>query len=383
MDVSVIDEARELDEVWDAWDELATLSSQPYGAPAWMTAWWRHARPRGAELRTIVVRDGGRPIGIAPFFMRRTAAGVTRYRVLGARCSARVDLLALPGSERPVARAFARCLDRIRPRPGSILFDGLRVSSPWPALLATSWPTDRPLGLNSEFQVPAPFIPADDGGFDGWLSQQSRNFRQSLRRKRRRLEEQGAIFARVTGQDDLDRSIADLARLHRLRWDGRGGSRVLLPGVERMLRDAGRALLPLGRFDIWRIEIDGRSISSHLFLSAGAETTYWLGGFDPEWARYQPAMLSLVDATEHAFRAGFDRIDLGTGGQPYKLRFTELAESVRWVNAIPKGPATVLARADLVPARARVAAANRLSPTVKHRIRSVVGHLRRPTPTGS
>ena len=132
---------------------------------------------------------------------------------------------------------------------------------------------------------------------------------------------------------------------------------MLLPGVERMLQTPG-ALLPLGRFDIWNDpESTAVPSSSHLFLSAGAETDLLARRLDPKAARYQPAMLSLVDATEHAFRAGFDRIDLGTGGQPYKLRFTELAESVRWVNADPQGSGD-RARTwrNLVPARARVAA---------------------------
>ncbi len=228
--------------------------------------------------------------------------------------------------------------------------------------------------------MPAPFVVAGDGGYERWLAAKSRNFRQSLRRKRRQLEQLGARFGRVTERADLDQALVDLARLHRLRWDERGGSRVLVHGVEQMLRDAGRALLPLGRFDVWRIEVDGRCISSHLFLSAGSETTYWLGGFDPAWARHQPALLTLLDAIEHAFDAGLARIDLGTGAQPYKLRFTGDMEQVRCVNAIPRSPIAPLARADLLPRRARLAAAERLPPRAKERIRGVVAHLR---PIGS
>ena len=372
MDVNVIDDEHDLTPMWQSWDDLATISSQPYCTPAWMIAWWRHARPRGAKLRTIVVHEGDRLIGIAPFFMHRTVAGITRYRLLGARCSARVDLLAVPGREAAVAQTFARCLDRIRPRPGSILFEGVRESSQWPELLASARATKHPLRLASEFGVQAPFVVTAEGGFEEWLAAKSSNFRQSLGRKRRHLEREGATFDRVTTEDGLERALDDLARLHRLRWDERGGSRVLVHGVERMLRDAGRDLLRLGRFDIWRIEVHGRCISSHLFLTAGSETTYWLGGFDPAWARYQPSMLTLLDAIEHAFDGRLVRVDLGTGAQPYKLRFTDEVESVRCINAIPRGSMAALARADLVPRRARLAAAERLSPKAKLRIRGVV-----------
>jgi CelD/BcsL family acetyltransferase involved in cellulose biosynthesis len=340
-----------------------------------MTAWWRRARPRGARLRTIVVHEGDRLTGVAPFFASRTPTGIMRYRLLGARCSPRVDLLALPGRETAVASAVASCLDGIRPRPGSILFEGVRESSPWAALLSSMWSTKHPVNVSSEFGLEAPFVVSADGGFDAWLAAKSRNFRQTLRRKRRQLERLGATFGRVTTEDDLERALGDLARLHRLRWDERGGSRVLVHGVERMLRDAGRDLLSLGRFDIWRIEVDGRCISSHLFLTAGAETAYWLGGFDPAWAHHQPSMLTLLDAIEHAFDGDIERVDLGTGAQPYKLRFTDNVEIVRCLHAIPRRSTASLARADLVPRRVRLAAAERLSPEAKQRIRGVMSRV--------
>jgi len=376
MDVNVIDDERDFASVWPSWDGLAMASSEPYCSPAWMAAWWRHARPRGAKLRTIAVHEGDRLTGIAPFFARRTVAGVMRYRFLGAGCSPRVDMLAARGRESAVASAVATCLDNMRSPPGSLLFDGVRESSPWPALLSASWSSDHPLNLSSEFGWDAPFLVTAGGGFDGWLAAKSSNFRQSLRRKRRHLERQGATFGRVTTEAELEPALDDLARLHRLRWDDRGGSRVLVRGVEQMLRDAGRDLLGLGRFDIWRIEVDGRCISSHLFLTAGHETAYWLGGFDPAWARYQPSMLALVDAIEHAFDDHLARVDLGTGAQPYKLRFTDDVESIRWINAIPKGSMGPLARADLAPRRARVAVAQRLSPKTKQQIRATVTRVR-------
>src|SRR5207244_9601742 len=155
------------------------------------------------------------------------------------RCSARVDLLALPGREVAVAGALARCLDRIEPRPSSILFEGVRESSPWPEVLSLARSTKHPLRLASELGVEAPFLVTAEGGFEEWLAAKSKNFRQSLRRKRRHLEREGATFGRVTTEDGLERALHDLARLHRLRWDERGGAGDVVLGDERVLGDAG------------------------------------------------------------------------------------------------------------------------------------------------
>src|SRR5207237_381865 len=82
-------------------------SRRPYCAPAWMLAWWRHAAPRRAALRVILVRRGDELLGVAPFFVDRGYGGLARYRFLAAGTSMRVEPLACPGAEGAVAGAWA------------------------------------------------------------------------------------------------------------------------------------------------------------------------------------------------------------------------------------------------------------------------------------
>jgi CelD/BcsL family acetyltransferase involved in cellulose biosynthesis len=374
MITKVVDDVRDLGRFEKDWDELAVVNSRPYCSPAWMTAWWRHAKPKGAVLRTVLVLDRGELLGVAPLFAQRGRTAIMRYRILGARCSSHVDLLARPGTEQDVAEVLAGSLQRVRPSVDSVMFEGVRASSPWPHLLAASWPSER-VSLSTDVHLLAPTLRLSGSDYARWYASKSRNFRQNLRRKRRHLQDMGASFHVVDDADHLEESLDEFVGLHRARWRSRGGSRVLRPGIREMLFDVGRRLLPLDRFKLWRIEIDDRCISSHLFLTAGTETAYWLGGFDEGWSRYHPGLLTLLAAIEDAFGSDLERVDFGTGAQDYKTRFSDQMDGIHWINLVPRRMAVPLARFELLPMRARLAAANGLPPRAKHVLKAIVRHV--------
>jgi CelD/BcsL family acetyltransferase involved in cellulose biosynthesis len=373
LSAEIVDDETGLAPYLADWDEIAVASSQPYAAPAWMLAWWRHARPSRAVLRVVVVFDGNDVVAIAPFFAERTAFGRWAYRLLGARCSSRVDLAVRPGSSRGgVADAVVAALRGATPRCDMILFDGVARSSPSAETIAEAWDGGSGVLPRCAFSLGAPAVSIAEGGFDDWYAGKSKNFRQEFRRRRRQLEALGAEFRLVGDVANLPDELATFAQLHRARWRNRGGSRVLTPRVERMLLEAGPALMPQGRFRLWSIDVEGRSISSHVFLHAGERTTYWLGGFDDAWGRYHPAMLTLLAALEHDVTTGNRYFDLGTGDQPYKGRLANHLEYVEWISLAPGVIGSEMARLRFARQRLRMGVAQRLPDRGKDVVRRVM-----------
>jgi CelD/BcsL family acetyltransferase involved in cellulose biosynthesis len=176
------------------------------------------------------------------------------------------------------------------------------------------------------------------------MTTKSPNFRQQMRRDRRRLDRRGAVF-RMATVNELDRDLRYFAQLHYGRWDSRGGSDVLDHRIEAMLRSAARELLLSDRFRLWSLDIDGETISSHAFMEAGGELAYWLGGFDPSWASYKPSLQVILAAIEHAWQTGARRLDLGDGGETYKYRFAEQEDTLQRVILVPPGLKRPLIRA--------------------------------------
>lgn len=371
----VLDSLDALAPALDEWDALAVAAASPYAAPAWALAWWRNCAPARAELRVLVARDDddGRLVGIAPFAAVQQVPGAWRYSLLASAVSSRIEPLAVPEARAEVAAAFVEALARVRPRPALVQLANVPVDSVWPELLDSGWPRARSASLYADPSVPAPTVRLDSGGVDEWLAERSSNFRQQMRRARRKLEKEGAVFRRSTDPGELPRDLAEFKRLHDARWSWRGGSASMTPGVDAMLADAGRELLPCGRFRLGMVEVEGRPIVALLFVAAGDEIAYWNGGFDEEWSRFAPSQVGLVEAVRAYIEAGFRRLDLGPGGQSYKYRFSDGEDQLTSFALIPPGRRRPIGRLLLVPGQVRRELSRRLTPGQKRRLRRLVG----------
>jgi CelD/BcsL family acetyltransferase involved in cellulose biosynthesis len=109
--------------------------------------------------------------------------------------------------------------------------------------------------------------------------------------------------------------LADLERLHLDRWFAHGGSQALVPGVVPILVAASSASGP-ERLRVWTAEVDGIAVAAALFVTAGRETHFWLGGFDESWSALSLSVLLLVEAVRHAASTNCTRVPFGPGAQP-------------------------------------------------------------------
>jgi CelD/BcsL family acetyltransferase involved in cellulose biosynthesis len=381
METDVIDDLGALQPYASDWDALAVANGRPFCAPGWVLAWWRHVAAPAAQLRVVVVRRAGRLIGIAPWLLTASPHGLRIMRPVGAGTSQRIEPLAEPGLEPLVAMHLARALAGSRCKPDVVCLDGVDKRSPWPALLSSSWPGGTARRF-SRYEHPAPTVDLRDRSFESWYAGRSRNFRRSFRKRRRRFERQGGTV-RLANLDTLGRDVAALARVHSERWAHRGGSSVLVPGMEHMLLEAGCELLPLNRFRLWVLEIDGEVASASLALAAGSEYGSWLGGFDRRHAELSPALLNLLVELEDAFACGAERMDLGGGLDRYKLRFADGQDTLGWFRLLTPGPRSPLAWMAVAPGLLRRVAAERIPDELGSVVRDLERQLRRQRRTRS
>jgi len=360
----VIDDAAELPRLADAWDGLAVRTSAPYASPHLLIPWWHHVAPPKARLQVVAVRDDAETlIGLGPWYLHHGRGGDRRLRSLGAELFQQVGPLAEPGREGEVAHALAAAVSHGCARAPVLGLEGLTDTPAWAELLTregrwhvSPWRTDQVLTVSLAGRT-----------FDDWFMSRSKHFRQRMRKLRRDFEDDGGTF-RLADAGSLDPDVKAFLALHRARWEDRGGSSALRPGVEAMLRDAGRALLPSARLRLWTLELDGEPVSSHVLVGAGETESYWLTGFD-EARRSGGSNLGILHAIEDSFGTDAAVLDLGPGAMAYKQRFADHEEPLSWQWLVPPGPGAALTRARLIPQRARIAASASLPPKIKESLR--------------
>jgi CelD/BcsL family acetyltransferase involved in cellulose biosynthesis len=348
LTVEVIEDLDAAEAFAPEWDELAVARSIPMCSPGWMLAWWRNLAPAGADLRIITVRDGSELLAIAPWFVQTGGMGRVDVRFLGAELSDRVDILCVPGREHEVAPALRRALFEIKPSADLAAFEAVAIGSPWTRLLAGGWAGRARLGRYRNSVIPAPTVTLPAGPPEAWLAGRSRNFRGQIGRMGRRLEGLGGGVRQITDPAEREQAVGALLALHASRWEGRGKSNLARPAVQAFLTEAAAALGP-DRLRLWAAEINGEPISIQLFIAAGGEIKYWNGGWDESHADLKPSMLTISAALQDAIARGQQRLDLGAGTHPYKMRFADGEDALTWGGLIVRNRRWARTAAELAP----------------------------------
>ena len=363
----MVDDVGALQAFHGAWDKLAVAASRPFCAPGWLMPWWRHAAPAGAGLRAVLVLDGDELIGVGPLYEERRG-GLRWWRPLGAGACERVEPLAATGREQEVAGAIARAIAEAK--PDVVTFEGVPAGGAWPSMLATGWPGRRGPWLGRRAGSTAPTVDLEGRDFDDWFMTRTSHFRQRARKMRKNFAAEGGT-ERLGTEESLERDLDSFARLHRARWEERGGSHALTPGVERMLRQSGHEL-GLDRLRVLSLDVGDATVASGVAVAAGAELAYWLNGFDVAYAALSPSRLSILSVIEDGVRLGARRVDLGEGDFDYKRRFADGEDALEWLWLAPPGPRQPLVRSLLAAARLRRAASERLPTNARARLLGLV-----------
>jgi CelD/BcsL family acetyltransferase involved in cellulose biosynthesis len=369
MTAELIDDLRSLQSFESDWDELADECGAPYCTPLWMLTWWRRVARPGARLRVVVLHDDAELIGVAPFFVDSGPAGIARYRLLGSGSAAPIQPLVRPGKADQVASLIAPVVASADPPPDLVTLEGIPARSRWAGLLAEAWPGSSKPWLHRDMSLVAPTLTLSAEGYEEWLKSKSSNFRQQMNRSLRRLTKRGATFHLARTEPELKKGIDDFVHLHRSRWDARGGSNALDPGVVEMLRDVANDPSGSTRMRLWTIQADGHAITTQIFIAAGGVVAYWNGGFDEGWGSERPSLQAILAAIQQAWSEGDRQVDFGGGAHDYKLRFADGEEQLEWATLVPAGRRHLLVRLLLIPDHLRRLVTARLSYETKLKLK--------------
>jgi CelD/BcsL family acetyltransferase involved in cellulose biosynthesis len=318
----------DVDALEPRWRELYELGAagNPFAAPEWTRAWLRHF-VADRDVAVLAVRRNGRLIGVAPWYVRRMAGVVRSVQLAGtARYPALTELpqvLTAPGEHRAVLRAV---IGYWCDRPTE--WDWLEL----PVAHGQGWFEPEWIGPGRTVQHkavrPAVVLPLP-ADVDTLRSTLKRNVTESIRRARNRLDKCGQDWT-ITAHTDEPAITAALPTLRRLH-----SARAGLVGRRRhpdMLADAagydfyadavGR-LAAGGRAELLTLDVAGTAVAALLVLRAPGASYLAVSGLDPTWWYASPVTLLQWTAMGRAVARGDAEVNLSTGPDVAKLRWSE------------------------------------------------------------
>jgi CelD/BcsL family acetyltransferase involved in cellulose biosynthesis len=288
------------------WERLAAASGCPFATVEWTETWLEHAAgPYVPEL--FLARDEeGRPAVIVPLVIAR-GRYVRKARFLGFRAANQVGPICAPDDAEVGLEALRQALKATRRDWDVFVAENLA---------GTGW--DERLRAKTIGSKGSPIVRGPWPSWDEYLASRSHNLRSELRRKERRLEEQGMRHRDVRTAEELEPALDALFDLHRGRWGSEASP--FFSNLEPFHRAFARAAFARGWVRLHVLEIQGRPIAANYSLRFGdAEWSYQLGR-DLRLEHASVGLISTAIAVRMAFAEGAMEFRLGPGEQPYKLR---------------------------------------------------------------
>ncbi len=286
--------------------------TNPHALPAALRA----ARENAAESRLLLCRDvGGSLIGVWPMVTTRVPPGI---RILRSPLVPLYDLSGNPliTTERTfdVLRAMVLKLKQSSPTRVLILRN-LQAEGPvWDTLQALQ--QDELISITPQEQWERAILDrsAADSA-DNYVTQSlSSGNAKNLRRKRKALEEQGALNLAIHAHPDSISSAFDrFLDLEAAGWKGHNGTALKQKHDDaRYVLGVMRAMTGIDRAFIAELRMGETAIASGLFLRCGKEAFFWKTTYDESFSGHSPGVIFDLMLTQWFYeQPWFQRLDTG------------------------------------------------------------------------
>jgi CelD/BcsL family acetyltransferase involved in cellulose biosynthesis len=281
-----------------------------FHTPAYLKLWWEEFG-QGPTILAFA-EDGGDTVAACAF---EVVDGELRF-LGGFDVTDYMGPVGRAGLHRPVAGALVEAMLEVPWERADLR--GMPDGSPWlPALEEAAAAADLEVEGRNDDVAPEIHL---GGSFAAYEDALPAKLRHEMRRKERRLVEVGGSnrVTRSTPEtlsEDLDRFF----ELHRSSPGPKG--RFMHPGMEIFFRRLGEAFLPLRRFQLSFVEVDGKKAAGAIGLAYGSTFSLYNSAFDRALRGLSPGMVLVARLIREAADGGCERFDLLKGDLAYKYRF--------------------------------------------------------------
>ncbi|MGE5431495.1 MAG: GNAT family N-acetyltransferase [Syntrophomonadaceae bacterium] len=309
----------ELNSIRDEWAELysASLNAVPFLSPAWVMPWWKYFGNN--QLWTLAVYNRRILVGLAPMYIYnyKSQNGYLRQvTFLGTGNTDSMDILCRKDFEEESVKLTMDFLTGCKDCWDVCDFQELRSSSP---ILKIKAPEGFEVAIQNSGVRPVVKLPAN---FHEYLSMLPVSFRKNTLRARRQLTDSGTISLHLATEEYLEEYTGWLFRLHNASRQFRN-----TPGLfedntlQYFHKEVSKEFFLIGILRLYVLKHNERIIAAVYSFIKNKRLYYYIGGFEPEMAKYSPGSVILLEIIEKAITEGVREFDFLRGREDYKYKW--------------------------------------------------------------
>ena len=294
------------------WDELCERTdAPPFLRPGWFACWIDSFG--SGRSRILTARDGEALVGALPL--------QERGRVVGSPSNWHSPEFGAVATDDAAREALVAKLFSLQARRYTVGF----VDSGDPLIAA--WHTGATsTGYKTITRVleSSPYVDASKP-WDAYEASLAKKLRAELRRRRKRLEEQGTVRLVVsTGEDSLEDELAEGFRIEEAAWKGSRGTAITSDAAtETFYRNVSKWGAGRGWLRLAFLRLDEKNLAFDLCFEANGVHYLLKTGYEPAFSKLAPGMLMRYEMLQRAFTKGLRSYEFLGSNNPWKMQWTQ------------------------------------------------------------
>lgn len=281
------------------WERLAQhTKASPFLWPGWINAWW-HAFGTG-QLRILTVYENGRLTGVLPLRWFRGA--------LSSITNPHTPLYGFLAANETAAKQMSQAMFYQNPRHIGLSY--LSPTDPCVSLARAAADDARYQVLAESIQA-APYVDVDGTTWEVYEKGLGKNLRKDLRRRRRRLDEEGHLTLEIfEGKERLDELLEEGFRVEGSGWKGVYGTSISArPATRRFYTEVAHWAAERDWLRLAFLRLNGRSLAFDYCLEYNRIHYALKTGYDPDYERFSPGKVLRHLMLARAFSEGLATYD--------------------------------------------------------------------------
>ena len=307
------------------WDELVERAgAAPFARPGWFRAWW--SAFGSGRLQIVALRRGSELAAVLPLERRASLLrSLTNWHT--------------PELEVPALDASARerlLRDLILQTRTPVLL-GMLTRGRDEAQVVETAAADAGMRVLARTIERSPYVRLD-GDWETYAQALPRRRRSELRRRERRLAEEGELAFEVRdGDDRLDALLAEGFAVEPSGWKADAGTAIVSrPETATFYSEVARWAADRGQLRLAFLRLDGEPLAFHLTIEDGRSAYQLKGGYQPRFKPYAPGTLLIGRMLEWAFARRLHSYEFLGEDEGFKVDWTSDTRDRLALQAFPR-----------------------------------------------